>query len=168
MSRAFVKEPDGNQVDDELPERPRSPHPNYVTPAGLRQLHARIKKLAEERARLQSAGERLAEKNQLRLVERDLRHVEQGLKRAILVDPAAQPRSDIRFGAEVEVLDEQGERHRFRIVGEDEACAPKGYISWVSPLARALLGKRVGDVVNWEHPAGNVELEVVEVDYPPT
>lgn len=88
------------------------------------------------------------------------------VKGTILVDPAVQPDTDIRFGAAVEVLDENGDRHRFRIVGEDEACAPRGYISWTTPLARALQGKRVGDVVIWEHPAGNMELEVVGFDYP--
>lgn len=168
MSRALVKQSDDDQLDDELPERLQSAHPNYVTPAGLRRLHVRLKELGEKRARLQSTSDRLTEKNRLRHIGRELRHVEQSLKRAILVDPASQPRSDIRFGAEIEVLDEQGERHRFRIVGEDEACAPKGYISWVSPLARALLGKRIGDSVVWEHPAGNMELEVVGFDYPPS
>lgn len=168
MSRAFVKEPDGNQVVDELPERPQSKHPNYVTPAGRRQLQARLQQLAEERARLRAAGDRLAETNQLRRVERDLRYVEQSLKGAILVDPTTQPHSEIRFGARVEVLDEDGASHHFRIVGEDETCAPKGYISWVSPLARALLGKHVGEVVIWERPAGNMELEIVDFDYSPS
>lgn len=71
----------------------------------------------------------------------------------------------IAFGTRVEVVDEQGRRQRWRIVGEDEAEPEAGRISWSSPLARALIGARVGEVVTWPRPSGEVELEVVGLDF---
>lgn len=166
MSRAFVKEPDGDDAGEDTPERPRSEHPNYITVQGLAVLHARQQALAEARSRLQGEDESLQTKNQIQQIDRDLRYVEQSIQRAIPIDPARQPSEDIRFGAEVELLDENGERHRITIVGEDEMDLPRGLISWVSPLARALLGKRTGDVVVWERPAGNLEVEILSFTYP--
>lgn len=165
MSRAFVKEPEGDQADEDLPHRPPSPHPNYVTPRGFQQLQARLQGLIEEREQLARDTGDLATKTRRKQIERDLRYVEGCLHTAIVVDAKQQSRNDIRFGAVVEVLDPDNKTHEFIIVGEDEACAPKGLISWVSPLARALLGKQAGDAIVWERPAGNVELEIVSFRY---
>ena len=87
------------------------------------------------------------------------------IDRAILVDLDAQPRDEVAFGASVRVCDADGEERVFAIVGEDEADAAVGKVSWVSPLANALLGARVDDVVTWRRPNGNVDLEILSIDY---
>jgi transcription elongation factor GreB len=167
MSRAFVKESEGPQPGDEIPERPQSSLPNHVTARGLRQLHEQLTALKEERRHLSEIGESdMVAADRLRVVERDIRYVEARIERAHLVDLSAQPRDEVAFGAIVDVLDENEERHRFEIVGEDEADVAKGRISWASPLAQSLIGSERGDVVVWRRPAGNMELEVVGISYP--
>jgi len=162
MSRAFVKEPDGDEAAEDLPERPRSPHTNYVTPQGLRLLRTRLNELLQSRAALAGRDD-LASRQQIAAIERDLRYFGQRIECAVLVDPEAQPEDRVHFGATVEVVDEEGATHRFVIVGEDETAIAQGKISWVSPLARALLNARVGDVVTWRRPAGDRELEVLSI-----
>lgn len=162
MSRAFVKEPDGDRFIEELPERVHSPHVNYVTPNGLRQLKERIEELLVRRKAL--AGPVSAEnKKPLMQIDRDLRYYDERIRRAVLVEPAGQPDNEVHFGATVEVETSDGRRMMFAIVGEDEADAARGKISWVSPLARALAETRVGDSVVWKRPAGEVELTVIAI-----
>jgi transcription elongation GreA/GreB family factor len=162
MSRAFVKEPEGDQLVDELPERVHSPHVNYVTPAGLRQLRQRVDELLARRKLL--AGTVPAEnKKQLMYIDRDLRYYEERIRRAVLIDPAGQPEDEVHFGAVVDVETPEGRRMTFAVVGEDEADAAQGKISWVSPLAQALAEARVGDAVVWKRPAGEVELTIVAI-----
>lgn len=167
MSRAFVKESDDDLAAGELPERPLSAHPNYVTPHGLEQLQARARELQERHEKLagQSADDSFA-KQKLREVERDMRYFNARLERAIVVDPAGQPRDEVHFGAAVKIVDGRGKEHRFSIVGEDEADVAGGKISWASPLAKAMIGARVGDTVMWHRPAGDAEVEIVEIRYP--
>jgi transcription elongation GreA/GreB family factor len=166
MSRAFVKENDMEDTAD-LPERPPCPSPNYLTPQGFRKLHAELTDMrAQREALLQVKDTDMAAESQLHRIERDLRYLEQCAQNAVMVESAGQARPDVRFGASVKVIDEDGETHVFTIVGEQESCAPKGWISWISPLAKSLLGHAVGDVVIWERPAGNVELEIQDVSYP--
>ncbi len=163
MSRAFVKEADGDMVADDAPERPRSEHPNYVTPAGLGQLEARRAGLAVERAAHAAAG--LRGKPALAHAERELRYLDARIEDAIVVDPATQPAGEVRFGARVTVADDDGATRDFTIVGEDEADAAAGKVSWLSPLARALAGGHIGDAVTWRRPAGDLELEITAIDY---
>lgn len=164
MSRAFVKESDEDAASAELPERPLSAEPNYVTPRGLQALRARLKELQVERDRLAAEGESMA-KQRLLEVKRDIRYFSAQIERATLVDTAGQPRDEVRFGALVTMRDEQGKNHSFQIVGDDEADVAAGSISWASPLARALLGARVGDTVKWQRPAGTSEVEIVAIAY---
>jgi len=167
MSRAFVKESDEDLAAGELPERPLSAHANYVTPAGLDQLHARVRELHESRERLHaSAADEPMGKQRLREVERDLRYFKAQLERAIVVDPAGQPREEVHFGAVVRIADEDGRSHQFSIVGDDEADVSAGRISWASPLAKAMIGAKVGDVVVWHRPAGDTEVEITDISYP--
>jgi transcription elongation factor GreB len=166
MSRAFTKESTDDLVAGELPERPLAPHPNYVTPHGYEQLQARARELQEQHEKLaeQSAEDSLA-KQKLREVERDQRYFKAQLERAVIVDPAEQPRDDVHFGATVKMLDEDGKEHRFTIVGDDEADVTAGKISWASPLAKAMIGAKVGDTVKWRRPAGDAEIEIAEIRY---
>ncbi len=162
MSRAFVKEPDGDDVAEDLPERPVSTHINYVTPEGLRLLRKKLRELQALRSRL-LGSENIADKQRLKAVERDLRYFDERASTAVLVDPLTQKHDHAHFGSTVEVQDEDGKVLRFSIVGEDEADVTAGKISWVSPLAQALLDAEVDDVVVWRRPAGNVELTVLSI-----
>lgn len=162
MSRAFVKETDGDELDDGAPERPVSPHPNYVTPAGLVQLQAKVAELSAERQRLQG-DESVGAKQQLLHVERELRYYDERVVSAIPVDPAIQSGDRVHFGAAVDLEDEVGDALRYTIVGEDEADAAHGKISWVSPLAKALLNAEAGDTVTWKRPAGDKELHILAI-----
>lgn len=156
MSRAFVNEERLNEAED-LPPLPLSPHPNYVTPAGLEQLRAR---LAEAQARLRQA-ESPAE------LRREIAWLDARIAAAIPVTPGSQPKDKVAFGATVKVSDPDGATRSYQIVGEDQADPAHGLVSWVSPLGKALIGAEVGDVVSWPRPAGVVEIEVVEIGYPP-
>lgn len=161
MSRAFVKEADGDTLED-LPERPVSTHPNLVTPTGLRLLREQLRELLALRNSLANS-EDIADKQRLQSVERDLRYYDERARTAVLVEPAAQAADRVAFGNTVDVEDQDGKALRFTIVGEDEADVAAGKISWVSPLARALLEAEVDDVVTWKRPAGDKELAVVAI-----
>jgi transcription elongation GreA/GreB family factor len=162
MSRAFVKEADGDDAAEDLPERPVSPHANYVTPAGLRFLREQVRTLQSLRGQL-AGSEDMADRQRLKSVERDLRYFGERASTAVLVDPEAQEGGHVHFGSTVEVRDGEGGTLRFAIVGEDEADAAAGKASWVSPLARALLDAQVDDTVTWRRPAGDKELTVVSI-----
>jgi transcription elongation GreA/GreB family factor len=164
MSRAFVKEDSEDRLGEELPERPVSDQPNYVTRAGIGQLRERVEALQAELAKIKQAGEAM-DRPRRSQVERDLRYYQAKLESAIVVEVSAQPRDEVHFGARVEAQDEEGGRHRFTIVGEDEADVAEGKVSWLSPLARALMGAKVGDSVTWQRPAGATGLEVLEIRY---
>ncbi len=167
MSRAFVKESDDDAVSDELPERPLPAHANYVTPQGLEQLQTRVRELQEQHEQLaQIAKDDSEAKRKMREVERDQRYFNAQLERATVVDPAAQPRDGVHFGATVEIAEEDGTQNEFVIVGDDEADVAAGSISWASPLAKALIGAKVGDVVKWRRPAGDADIEIVKIHYP--
>ena len=152
-----------DEVRDELPELPLSPHPNYVTAEGLAQLR---KRLADGEARLAGLEQdRVGEEDDRLHIERELRWLQARAGSAIEL-PAERRREDrVGFGASVEVVGEDGQRHRYRIVGEDEADPDEGLISWVSPLARALEGAQVGESVVWERPAGDLRVEVRAVSH---
>jgi transcription elongation GreA/GreB family factor len=149
MSRAFVKEQDVDYL--ELPERPVSEHPNDVTEAGFAQIEDALAKASEAYAIAQASADRAA----LAAAGRDLRYWTARRATAHVV-PASSDISKVRFGASVTILRDDGREQTFRIVGEDEADPGKGSISHVSPLARSMFGKRVGDVVR----AGNGEAEI--------
>lgn len=166
MSRAFVKESDDDLVSGELPERPLSAHANYVTPQGLEQLQARARELQEQHEELKPrAADDSEAKRKLREVERDQRYFNAQLERAIVVDPAGQPQDEVHFGAIVKIIDAEGAQHLFSVVGDDEADVTAGKISWASPLAKAMIGAKVGDTVKWSRPAGDAEVEIAEIRY---
>ncbi len=165
MSRAFVKEPDAEQVGDDQPELPISPHPNYVTPNGLAALEARLEALRGQRETLIAEHQGLVKQTALWTVEREIRYLVSRHDSAILIDPAAQPPGRVAFGATVEVAEETGDTRVFTIVGEDEAAPEQGKVSYVSPLARALMEAQAGDLIVWQRPAGALELEVLSIRY---
>jgi len=147
MSRAFVKEMDEIELPLDPPELPQSTAPNYITPAGLAALRAKLAAARDEDN------------------EREARRLQARINAAIPVSAETRPRDRIEFGAHVELVDENDENHEYQIVGEDEVEPERGKVSWMSPLAKALKGAKVGDAVIWERPAGDLELEVVSIKY---
>ena len=152
MSRAFTRESDDDPGT--LPERPVSSHPNLVTPGGLAALEAQVRALESERAAARASGDSA----QRARIERDLRYYTQRLASARVVSAAGTP-DRVRFGVRVSVRTAAGATQTFRLVGEDEADVARGLVSWVSPLAQALLGHEPGDNVRFQ--AG--ELEILEL-----
>lgn len=166
MSRAFVNEERFEQAGgEELVERPISEHPNYVTPTGALELQTLEESLTAELEVLKNAAEDTFSKDKKAELERDLRYVRARLDSTILIDPKTQSHETVLFGATVEVKDDDGARHAFHIVGEDEADASINKVSWVSPLAKALIGQKIGDTVTWQRPVGNTNLEILDIHY---
>jgi transcription elongation GreA/GreB family factor len=156
VSRAFVREGDS---DVALPERPVSTQPNFVTARGLAQLESRVRELERERRKARAAIER----QRLAEVERDLRYyVARRASAQLVATPLATPgkAAKLRFGALAHVRMPDGSERRFRVVGEDEAEPGAGLVSHAAPLARALLGRAVGDTVAFG--AGELELLAIE------
>jgi transcription elongation GreA/GreB family factor len=153
MSRAFVKEQDSDFVDD-LPDRPISAHPNDVTEEGLVLIEAALAAARGALADAQAAGDRAAAAR----ARRDLRYWTARHASARVVSPPTST-TEVRFGARVTIVRDDGREQTFRIVGEDEADPARGTISHVSPLARALFGKAVGDVVS----VGKGEAEITRI-----
>jgi transcription elongation GreA/GreB family factor len=152
MSRAFVKE--DSDTGEELPDRPVSEHPNDVTESGMAQIETALAEARDAFARAQAAADRAA----TAAASRDLRYWSARRATARVV-PAPDGTDEVRFGATVTILRDDGREQTFRIVGEDEADPAKGSISHVSPLARSMFGKRVGDVVK----AGSGEAEITAI-----
>jgi transcription elongation factor GreB len=165
MSRGFVKEDDLEHAGTDLPERPVSQHINYVTPAGLQQLEDAAKLLDKERAGLIGERENETAVQRLTVIDRDLRYLSLRLQQAVLVEPSKQDKNTVLFGATVKVEDEHGELLQFHIVGEDEADIAHQKVSYVSPIAKALIGRKVGEIVTWQRPAGLLALEIIEINY---
>ncbi len=184
MSKAFVKESDDDEDDDDLgPEAVSLPAgtKNYMTKQGYQRLRAELTHLMnEERPSVVQVvswaasngdrsenGDYLYGKKRLREIDRRMRFLTKRLEKAEVVDPSQQPNKDqIFFGATVVYSDKAGEEFRVTIVGVDEAEPLQGCISWISPVARALLKAREGDTVTLRTPAGVDELDVLEVIYP--
>ena len=165
MSRAFVNEERFEQAGDDIVERPVSEYPNYVTPTGALELQTLEESLLAQLETLKNATDDTFGKEKIAEIERDLRYVRARLDSAILVDPKTQSHETVLFGATIEVNDDEGTRHKFHIVGEDEADASINKVSWVSPLAKSLLGHKVGDTVTWQRPVGYISLEILDIHY---
>jgi transcription elongation GreA/GreB family factor len=155
MSRAFVKEQDDADALQELPERPISPHPNAVTPRGLRLIDEEIDKLRKDLAHAQHDVDR----NLIARASRDLRYWTQRRSTAQLIEPPNKP-DKAAFGVRVTIKRDKGKKQVLSIVGEDEADFDKGYIAYTAPIARALIGAGVGDEV--EIQGGEAEIVSLE------
>ena len=182
MSKAFTKESDGDDADDVpgLPPLPAGTR-NYITPQGYARLRAEFMELLDvERPKIVETvswaakngdrsenGDYLYGKKRLREIDRRLRFLTKRLDIAEVADPAVHHGSDqIFFGACVTYANSKGEERTITIMGIDEADSLKGEVSWVSPIARALLKAREGDEVQLMTPGGLEQLEVLEVRYP--
>jgi transcription elongation GreA/GreB family factor len=154
MSKAFTKEePEAGDVYDELPDRPVSPH-NLVTPKGLELIEAELARLHLDHAAAQEANDRA----RLAKINRDLRYWTSRRATAQVMEPPRDA-TEVHFGSKVTILREDGRRQTYRLVGEDEADPSLGTLSYVSPVAQALMGKQKGEVVQ----AGTAEAEIIEI-----
>jgi transcription elongation factor GreB len=162
VSKAFTKDDDAG-APPVVPHRAPLPagQPNYVTARGLVLLRAELAGLRAEQARRGTSTDTPPDTT---LLER-LAELEERLAATELVTPACPAPSEVRFGAIVTVRTEAGAERTFSIVGVDEANVSEGRIAFVAPVARALLGKRSGDVATVRAPHGEEELEIVRVVY---
>jgi transcription elongation factor GreB len=184
MSKAFNKEQDGDDEDDgpEVSAGLPSGASNYLTPRGIQALlHERDQLLKVERPKTveivswaasngdrSENGDYIYGKRRLREIDRRLRFLTKRLAIAQVVDPAAQEGNDqVFFGAEVTIADagSDGEPQTYRIVGVDETHLWPNGISWISPLARALIKSREGDTVSFQSPAGRRTIDILSVSY---
>jgi transcription elongation factor GreB len=180
MNKAFVRE--DAEDDDELePPEPAGPPPrNYITPAGHARIRAELLQLLDverpEVVRIVSwaasngdrseNGDYLYGKKRLREIDRRIRFLTRRLDRAEVVDPLQQAGNDqVFFGATVTYLQSDGVERTVRIVGVDEVDPLRGQISWISPVAKALIKAREGDTVSLMTPAGRLDLEILDVRY---
>ena len=168
MSKAFTRE------SDEVPDRPVLSRPlallppgakNYLTPGGVLGLRKKLERLIdEERPRLTGVDDGDA-KRQLQILDQRIYHLQHTLQMAVVTGPPSVPDEVVRFGATVTVRDRDGTEATYRIVGVDETDLDQNWVSWLSPIAKALLNARVGQHVRFQLPAGEEELEIVKVGY---
>ncbi len=154
---------------DDQPERPLSaPRPpalppgaqNYITPGGARRFQEELERLIQERQRRSAMPEELRELN-LRIG-----HLQRLLESVVVMPaPPSAEKNQVRFGAEVTVREQDGEEIGYRIVGVDEVDIDRGWVSWLSPIAKAMLNARLGERVRFKSPAGERELLVVTINY---
>jgi transcription elongation factor GreB len=165
VSKAFTDE-EAAELPRVVPPRAPLPEdtPNYVTETGLALLHDELAALDRERAATEHESEVAGRTQDLAALAQRRADLEQRIASAEVVGLPPEPRDQIRFGATVTVDGEGGVR-RYQIVGVDEADAARGKLAFVSPLARALLGARVGDTARLRAPRGEEELEIVAVEY---
>ncbi len=179
MSKAFVKESEGDDEELETPEMPSGAR-NYITPAGHKRLKDELLHLIDvERPEVvrtvswaasngdrSENGDYIYGKKRLREIDRRIRFLTRRLDKAEVVDPAAREATDqVFFGATVRYAIGEGRESRVRIVGIDEVDPSRGQVSWISPIARALIKAREGDSVLLRTPAGVETLEILEVRY---
>lgn len=181
MNKAFVRESDGDDEENLSPSLKLPPGTrNYITPAG----HARLKDELEHLVKRErphvvevvtwaaSNGDRsengdyIYGKRRLREIDRRIRFLTKRIESAEIVDPLRQGDNDqIFFGAQVTIVDADGVENTYSIVGVDETDVSQGRISWISPLARALIKSREGDSIRFQSPLGVREIEILEVRY---
>jgi transcription elongation GreA/GreB family factor len=158
MAVAFTREEDYESQAANLPDRPISPHPNLVTASGLAAIETELAAARAAYAAAQAEGGISADRTAMARATRDLRYWSSRRASAQLTEPPSDP-DKVQFGGAVEFERDDGRRQAFRIVGEDEADPAHGSVSYVSPLARSLLGKAVGDTAM----VAGAEVEVVAI-----
>jgi len=179
MSKAFTRESDDGEEAPAVPEAP-VPARNYVSPAGYARLKAELKQLVEaERPEVvrtvswaakngdrSENGDYLYGKKRLREIDRRVRFLIKRLEAAEVVDSAGRDTDQVFFGSTIKIQSKEGQKE-ITIVGTDETDTGKGRVSWISPIAKALLKAREGDRVTLHTPAGAESLEILEVRYDP-
>ena len=168
MSKAFTRdENEGPEIPDVLPTAPSlAPGTkNYITPQGAQKLRDELQRLVEEvRPQLADIRDDPDAKRQLARIDQRIRQLEESLQAAEIVE--ASPDADVvRFGAYVTVGESDGSETRYRIVGVDETDLDNNWVSWMSPIAKALLNRKRGDRIRFKFPSGEETLEIKEISY---
>lgn len=186
MNKAFTKETDtadsmdGADESNSVPALPTGTK-NYITPTGAQKLKDELKNLlnaarpevvrtvawAASNGDRSENGDYIYGKKRLREIDRRIRFLTKRLDSAVVVDPSAQKADRVLFGATVTVLDEQERKRVYRIVGIDETDVKRGHVSWISPIGKALLQGKVGDVITLHTPGGEEDLEIINIRYEP-
>ena len=161
MSRAFVKELDGDDVLDSIPERLHSDLPNYITREGLRYLKSEVRRLETDIA-TSKTNLSIDARSRAEPAKRDLRYLRERVRRAIPTEVPESP-SAVQFGVTVRLLAEDGCTHQFTLVGEDETNIEAGHISWASPIGHLLIGHEIGDEVVWPRDNANLKVEIIDL-----
>ena len=164
MSRAFVKENDLEHAGIDIPERPISSETNYVTPFGLKQIKEILDSLNKDRYQFVNKDDAISKQKKMR-IEKDIRYYASRLKSAILVKPNTQLSNKVLFGACVELENEDGYSEFYEIVGEDEADIQMNKISYVSPIAKSVIGNNLGEEVILKKPEGLAKLLIKNISY---
>ncbi|MBM3838295.1 MAG: transcription elongation factor GreB [Verrucomicrobia bacterium] len=169
MSKAFTRESDDREERPVVP-RPAAALPpgakNYLTPGGAQLLRQELERLIQvERPRIAASAESGQSSPQLYALNQRIQYLEDSLQSAEIVPPPAGPEDRVRFGATVTVRHRDGEQTRYRIVGVDEIDLDRDWVSWLSPIARALINARLGQRVRFKFPSGEEELEILRIDY---
>lgn len=167
MSKAFTRE------SDDLPEepvvlRPSSLPPgtkNYLTADGADRFRAELDQLVEERPKAAALTDAEEARRAVQRLDQRILQLRQSLASAEIVRPPPGPAEQVRFGATVTVRERSGNQTRYRIVGIDEMDIDRGWVSWRSPIAKALINSRVGDLVHLRLPAGEEELKILGIAY---
>lgn len=181
MSRAFVSDSDGQFDDEEVPEF-RNPLPpgakNYMTPEGAERLNRELTTLREEErpdvvteiSRLSGGASNpernatMAQRKRLREIDQRIAYLSELARNLEIVDPKKQNPGRVAFGATVTV-EQEGKQRSYRIVGVEESDPPSGAVSWISPIAKALINKHVGDLFVMKLPNGDSQIRVLKIEY---
>jgi transcription elongation factor GreB len=169
MSKAFTRESD-DAPEEQLASRLTPTLPpgakNYVTTDGARRMREELNQLLENaRPKLAAAPDKVEAGRQMQLLDHRIRYLQQSLQTAVVTGPPAATEDRVRFGATVAVRERGGTEAKYRIVGVDETDLDRGWVSWLSPIARALLNSRRGQKVRLKLPSGDEELEIVGISY---
>ncbi len=169
MSKAFTRE------DDNAPELPDLPpltatlapgSKNYITPAGAQRLRDELQRLVEvARPELAQTSDDPDAKRQLARLDQRIMQLEESLQSAEIVPAPSGPADVVRFGATVMVREADGTETSYRIVGVDETDMDRNWVSWVSPIARALLNGKRGERIRFKFPSGEETLEIIDIRY---
>ncbi len=167
MSKAFTRETDSEE-DEPLAPPPSASLPpgakNYLTPDGAERLRAEMDRLInQDRPALVTSTDDENRKRKLQRLDRRILQIEESLRTAVVM-PAPEDRQEVRFGATVTVR-RGGREITYRIVGVDETDLDQNWVSYLSPIARALLNAHLGERVRFRFPSGEEELEIVSIDY---
>jgi transcription elongation factor GreB len=169
MSKAFTRE------NDDVPDIPDIPPPlpalapgakNYITPEGMQKLRDELQKLVEvARPKLAEARDDPDAKRQLARLDQRILQLEESLQSAEIVRPPSESADVVRFGAHVTVRESDGNETSYRIVGVDETDIDRNWVSWMSPIAKALLNRKRGERIRFKFPSGEETLEIIEINY---
>ena len=169
MSKAFTREADdAPEPPARLPQSNRLPAgaKNYFTPDGAARLQAELDQLTQvERPKFSGVTHETMARQRLQSLEQRIHHLRESLATAVVVSAPRPPWEQVRFGATVLVHGSRSGETRYRIVGADETDLDRDWVSWLSPIARALINARVGQRIHFHFPSGEEELEVVSIQY---